>query len=121
MASREAVQQFIDDFNVKLDIWDLLVRTDRTNTKNMETILDLEFSITQVKQELKKLKVDEYSEGPLSDTLYHISDMWVFGKIIRNREVYIKVQLGHPQSQTICISFHYPTRPMSYPFKKQHL
>lgn len=121
MASREEVQSFINDFNIKLDIWDVLIRTDRTNARNMTTILDLEFSITQVKEELRKLSVEEYSEGPLPDTLYHISDMWVFGKMIKNREVYIKVQLGHPQSQTICISFHYPARPICYPFKKQHL
>lgn len=121
MASREDVQFFIDDFNIKLGIWDVLIRTDRTNAKNMNTILDLELTITQVKEELKKLRIEEYSEGPLPDTLYHISDMWVFGKIIKNREVYIKVQLGHPQSQTICISFHYPAKPMPYPFKKQHL
>ena len=41
----------------------------------------------------------------------------VFGKDVKEREVYIKIMLGCAGSQTICISFHIAEYPLSYPFK----
>ncbi len=43
--------------------------------------------------------------------------MWVFGKDIKGREVYIKISLGLENCQTICISFHLAEHNMQYPFK----
>jgi hypothetical protein len=43
--------------------------------------------------------------------------MWVFGKDIKGREVYIKIMLGSNNCQTICISFHIAEHPLSYKFK----
>ncbi len=43
--------------------------------------------------------------------------MWVFGKDVKGKEVYIKITLGKPNSHTICISFHKAEFPMSYPLK----
>ena len=43
--------------------------------------------------------------------------MWVFGKDVKEREIYIKIMLGCADSQTICISFHIAEYPLSYPFK----
>ncbi len=54
---------------------------------------------------LDKLTVEDYSEGPLEDTLYRKSDLWVFGKEIKKREVYIKISIG--QVQEGCCVFHF--------------
>jgi hypothetical protein len=117
MPSRDKVEQFLRDFLFKLEFWGLYVRNDRTNNKNLKTLLALEFNYTHVKKILRELKWEDYSEGPIPDKQYHNSDMWVFGKIVKGQEVYIKVQMGSPGSETICISFHFSEYAMSYPLK----
>ena len=64
------------------------------------------------------LKVDNYSEGPISDTMQpaNLGDLWVFGAVVKKQEIYIKIQLGLPSSNTVCISFHFAEFPMHYPF-----
>lgn len=119
MAGKEEVIQFLKDLRIKLDFWGLYLRTDRTNDKNTKTLLALEMNYTQVKTLLVNLIWEEYSEGPLPDKQYHISDMWVFGKIVKGQEVYIKIQIGNPGAQAICISFHFPEYKMNYPLKNK--
>lgn len=43
--------------------------------------------------------------------------MKVFGKDVKNREVYIKIMISDYGGQTICISFHLAEAPLKYPFK----
>jgi len=112
------VDAFLRDFLFNLEIWGLLIRTDRTNPRNIETLLALDLSRVQVKDILKLLRTEDYSQGPLPDKLYHQSPMWVFGKMVKGKEIYIKIQMGPPNSSTICISFHFSEFNMSYPFKK---
>ncbi|HVV03421.1 MAG TPA: hypothetical protein VHC96_04325 [Puia sp.] len=108
---------FLRDFITKSKVWDIIFRTDRVSNKNTLTLLDLEMSYTDAKKTLLELTCEDYAAGPLPDKLYDLSDMWVFGKIIKGKEVYIKVQLGRPNSTTICISFHYSEHKMVYPLK----
>lgn len=117
MKKRGEVLQFLQDFITKSKIWDILIRSNRTNNKNDLTLLELEINYTDVKKILQELTCEDYVEGPIPDKLYNISDMWVFGKTIKKKEIYIKVQLGHPNSKTICISFHFSDHKMVYPFK----
>ena len=118
MPSEYQVLLFLENFIVKLGIWGFILRTNRINDKNTPTLLALQLDYTQVKEILKELKLEDYSDGPLPDTQYNISDMWIFGKMIKEKEVYIKIQLGRPGSEAICISFHFPEYKMKYPFKK---
>ena len=59
----------------------------------------------------------DYSKGPVEEKLYGGADMWVFGKTIKNRDVYIKITMGPIGSSVICISFHLAQHKMNYPFK----
>lgn len=117
MSKREEVSQFLQDFITKSKIWDILFQSDRTNNKNILTLLELEITYAEAKKILPELKFEDYCQGPIPDTLYNISDMWVFGKTIRKKEVYIKIQLGRSNSQTICISFHFSEHKLVYPLK----
>ncbi len=99
-----------------MNIWDVLFRSDRG--KNAQTLLDLEMTYIQAKKVLKELKVEDYSEGPLEDRLNQGPEMWVFGKNLKNREIYIKITMGVPGTSVICISFHFSERPLSYPYKQ---
>jgi hypothetical protein len=59
----------------------------------------------------------DFSEGPVEEKIYGGADMWVFGKTIKKREVYIKITMGPIGSSVICISFHLAQHKMNYPFK----
>jgi hypothetical protein len=80
---------------------------------------DLEFSILDVKKELQLLEVIHYSGSPIQETLYRGADMWVFGKIIQGKEVYIKITIGQPSDKVLCISFHFSEKPLIYPHKNK--
>lgn len=66
---------------------------------------------------IESLIADDYVEGPVIDTLNQLGEMWVFGKDVKGREVYIKIMIDEQVSQTICISFHLAEYPLKYPLK----
>ena len=115
MSTKAEIEQFLAEFKVKLGIWGIVYRDDRG--KNTQTLLDLEIRSMDREKVLKDLKLEDYSEGPLHEKLYGGSDMWGFGKIIKNKEVYIKITMGLLGTQVICISFHVAEHPMNYPYK----
>ncbi|RNI24031.1 toxin [Rufibacter latericius] len=117
MASREEVRRFLNDFHAKLGVFNILFRDDRG--KNSKTLLALEITPASRRKIIEELEVIDYSEGPLEDTLYDVAPMWVFGKNVKREEVYIKISMGRPSSNVICISFHLAEKPMVYPFKSK--
>ncbi len=116
MATREEVERFLNGFHAKLKIFQIVFRDDRG--KNMQALAELEITPTHRENVIKEIVVEDYSEGPIIDTLNRYGEMWVFGKDVRKQEVYIKIALGHPNAATICISFHKVERTMQYPFKE---
>lgn len=109
------VSSFLKDFKEKMKIWDVLFRDDRG--KNAQALVDLELRPFERKTILETLEYFDYSEGPLSEILYGGADMWVFGKTIKKKEVYIKITMGVMNSSVICISFHLAQHKMQYPLK----
>jgi hypothetical protein len=91
--------------------------------KNRRTIIELGYTPKNVKDEIKTLSVDNFSEGPKPD--YQTKEMeWVFGKVIGGREIYIVIMLsrfndpGDLIPTLWCWSFHYPEKCLQYPYKK---
>lgn len=115
MASKDQVKNYLREFKVKIDIWDIIFLDDRG--KNSQTLADLELMPNERKKILEKLEVDDYCEGPLDETQYGGTEMWVFGRTLRGKEIYIKVALGIENTSVICISFHISEYPMEYQFK----
>jgi len=115
MTSREQVKSFLDDFKVKMNVFEILFRDNRP--KNSQELLNLEITPVTRNDIIKNLQAQDYSEGPLNDDLYGIASMWVFGKELKKHEIYIKISMGRPNSKVICISFHKAAHPMKYPFK----
>ncbi|MGI8892891.1 MAG: toxin [Bacteroidia bacterium] len=99
-----------------MKIWDVLFRDDRG--KNTQTLIDLEISPGERKNILGTLEVIDYSKGPIEERLYGGAEMWVFGKTVKKKEVYIKITMGVPGTAVICISFHLAEYKMNYPIKK---
>lgn len=115
MAKKQEVDQFLRDFHAKMEIWQILYRDDRG--KNTQTLADLEITPRQRDQVMADLSYEDFSEGPIRDSLNKGPDMWVFGKIIKGKEIYIKITMGGPGSSVICISFHVAEHPLEYPLK----
>tara|TARA_R110002124_G_scaffold192652_5_gene359809 strand:- start:667 stop:1014 length:348 start_codon:yes stop_codon:yes gene_type:complete len=115
MITKAIVSSFLKDFKEKMKFWDVLFRDDRG--KNTQALIDLELRPIERKAILEVLEIKDYSEGPLEEKLYGGTDMWVFGKIIKKREVYIKTTMGAMGSSVICISFHLAQHKMNYPLK----
>jgi hypothetical protein len=113
MATRVEVENFLNNFKEKMKIWDVVFRDDRG--KNFQTLIDLELSAHERKIILQDLQAGDYSDGPLKDKLNNGTDMWIFGRVIKKREVYIKIALGAFNASTICISFHIAEQIMRYP------
>lgn len=117
MTNRHDVERFLADFKIKLGTHQILFRGDRA--KNKETLLELEFRTPDVVRTIKELKAEDYCQGPIDDTLNNINSMWVFGKEIKSKEVYIKITQGEFNKPVICISFHFSEHPLQYPLKNR--
>lgn len=115
MRTEWEVTSFLKDFKQKMKFWDVLFRDDRG--KNAQALIDLELRPIERKAILETLEYKDYSEGPLEEKLYGGTDMWVFGKTIKKREVYIKITMGAMGCSVICISFHLAQHKMQYPLK----
>ena len=115
MVDAIAVKEFLNQFNIKAEVFGIRFRNDRE--KNKEALLLLDITPLQRELIVKNLQVQDYVEGPVIDVLNKEGEMWVFGKDVKGREVYIKITLGYDNGQTICISFHIAEYPLMYPFK----
>lgn len=109
------VQLFLNDFKVKMQVMDIVFLDERA--KNAKTLALLEITPAQRKQIIQTLSVEDYSEGPIDEVVFMGSPLWVFGKYIKSQETYIKISMGMPNRQTLCVSFHIAEFPMNYPFK----
>ena len=115
MITKEEVQAFLNQFHTKMKIYGILYRDDRG--KNQKTLEELEIVPSYRKVIIESREVEDYVQGPVIDKLNRLGEMWVFGKDVKGREVYIKIMLGGVNCQTICISFHIAEHPLQYAFK----
>lgn len=114
MATKDEVQLFLNQMKEKIRVFGILYRDDRG--KNLQTLIDLEITPKYRENVIIDLEVEDYSDGPIVDSLNKCGEMWVFGKDVKDREVYIKISLGKG-TNALCISFHIAEYPMKYPFK----
>ena len=115
MISKEEVELFLSRFNQKVKVFGLLFRDDRG--KNMQTLLELEITPKYREDIITHLSPVDYVDGPVEDTLHKMGEMWIFGKEVKGRDVYIKISTGMSNSGAICISFHIAERHIRYKFK----
>ena len=118
MATRLEVQRFLRTFHAKLKVFDILFRDDRG--KNQQALFDLDITPVFRVEIIRSLAVTDYSAGPIVSELGKNTEMWVFGKDVKQREVYIKISLGFPNQSVICISFHLAEHEMRYTFKNEY-
>ncbi|MEO7174445.1 MAG: toxin [Saprospiraceae bacterium] len=115
MSTEAEVASFLKDFKGKMRIWDVLFRDDRGT--NAQALLILELRPIDRKVILAELEVTDYSKGPIEEKLYGGTEMWVFGKTLKRKELYIKISMGLSGGSVICISFHMAQHKLQYPLK----
>lgn len=110
--TEDEVRQFLKQFFPKLDIFGIFFLN---REKNNEALRALGITPKAREEIIKTIEVQDYVET-ITDMM-SFGDMWVFGKDYDETELYIKISMGRPNSNTICISFHTAEHPINYAFK----
>lgn len=112
---KEQIRKFLKEFKYLTSIKKTYIVKRYDNQKSF-----IELGITEenCRDELITLSLTDYSSGPEPDK-DRSGSIWIFGKHIGNREVYIKLkifQVGN-ESRAKCIAFHPASAPLSYPYR----
>lgn len=110
--ARKDVEKFLQQFFPKMEVFGIVFLA---RDKNQEALAMLGISNTTRKEIVKDITSDDYIETIVDEISY--GEMWVFGKDYDGTALYVKIALGHPNSNTICISFHIAEHPLNYSFK----
>ena len=113
---REKVAKFLKEFKKIATTGrglDLIPRAE-----NIACLAELRITKKNQKEEIMNLTVDDYCEGPEPDK-DRPGEVWLFGKRISGKEVYIKLKIAQVGKETIakCLSFHPAKHPLCFPFK----
>lgn len=84
-ATKEDVQRFLNQMKEKIKVFGIMYRDDRG--KNAQALINLEITPKYRDSVIINLEVEDYSKGPVIDTLYRCGEMWVFGKDVKGQEV----------------------------------
>ena len=79
----------------------------------------LGYTPSDVLRVIHSLEARHYSEGPKRDDKERPHDLWVFGKVVEGKLIYIKFTVFYDNDAVmgICVSFHEPERKMAFPYE----
>lgn len=81
------------------------------------TMNKLEYDVNDVVERLKELTVKEYSETLIDKDNTEPPLLFVFGKDLNGRLIYIKLKIkGDARRRVLCVSFHYAKEKMNFPY-----
>ena len=108
-----------DDFDINTDM--ILIRKKKQGNDQIYstpyTMLDLDYDIDDVIARLKELKLEEYSETKIDRDDVNPPLLFVFGKDIDSKLVYVKLKIkGDQRKHILCVSFHYAKGRMTFPY-----
>ena len=88
--------------------------------ENIVCLAELGITRKNQKEEIMSLTVVDYCEGPKPDK-DRPGEIWVFGKQISGKEVYIKLKIAQVGKEWIakCLSFHPAKHPLCLPFRSE--
>ena len=126
-SKKREVISFLDQLKVLLEKEDFNVDTDLTLIRKAKkgdekfstpyTLLDLEYDAEDVVERLKELVLEEYSETKIDKDDVNPPLLFVFGKVINEKLVYVKLKIkGDQKRHVLCVSFHYAKEKMTFPY-----
>lgn len=101
------LQHFLNDDSCQLDIQRDRRgqnQSDPNTTKN--TIIDLDYSMEDIRGELLSLKVSDYLKTVKDRNRSDSSKYWIFSKTIEGKDIYIKLKI-YSVNKVHLMSFHY--------------
>lgn len=107
-----------DSFNINDNF--LFIKSSKEEIKysTKYTLINLEYDSDDVINNLKELTLQEYSETLIDKDDDNPPLLFVFGKDINYKQVYIKLKIREMnQKIVLCLSFHYAKYKMKFPYK----
>lgn len=108
-----------DSFNADVDL--ILIMSNKKGEESkfstVSTILNLEYDIEDVANCLKTLGIADYSQTLMDRDDFNPPLLYVFGKIVEGRTIYIKLKIKSGNKKVLCVSFHYAEHDMNYPYR----
>ena len=123
-SKKREVVAFLDELQILLGKEDFDINLIRKKKQGEErkystpyTLLDLDYDTEDVVNRLKELTVEEYSETKIDKDDLNPPLLFVFGKDINGKLVYVKLKIkGDQQKYVLCVSFHYAKDKMAFPY-----
>ncbi len=115
MATKSTVKLFLQELKQIMKVWGIIFSNRPKNS--IQHLADLSINAKMREEIILSLEVEDYSEGPLDETQLGGTEMWIFGKSIKSKHVYIKLTISKISNSAICISFHKAEFPIEYPLK----
>ncbi len=123
-SKKREVVAFLDELQILLGKEDFDINLIRKKKQGEErkystpyTLLDLDYDTEDVVNRLKELTVEEYSETKIDKDDLNPPLLFVFGKDINSKLVYVKLKIkGDQQKYVLCVSFHYAKDKMAFPY-----
>lgn len=123
-SKKREVVAFLDELQILLGKEDFDINLIRKKKQGEErkystpyTLLDLDYDTEDVVNRLKELTVEEYSETKIDKDDLNPPLLFVFGKDINGKLVYVKLKIkGEQQKYVLCVSFHYAKDKMAFPY-----
>lgn len=108
----------LEKFNTGEDMIVVKSKKDEIEYSTEYLMVDLDYDESDIVERLKELTLDEYSETLIDKDDDKPPLLFVFGKDINNRLVYIKLKIkGEKSKKVLCLSFHYAKHTMPFPYK----
>ena len=86
--------------------------------KNLDTLALLGLIPSDAKERVIGLMPEDYVSGPSADDKRPGEEVWVFGLVIEEEEIYVKVSVINEPLLCTCISFHMADKPLFYPLRE---
>ena len=88
--------------------------------ETMVALANLGLTKRNLKEEILALSLENYCEGPKPDR-DRPGDIWIFGKQIEGKEIYIKLKIAQVGKEEIakCLSFHPANYPLDVPLREK--
>lgn len=108
-----------EGFNIDRDF--TIIKSKKKSGKEQfstpHTMLDLDYDASDIVERLKELTFREYSETLVDKDDTNPPLLFVFGKDINGKQIYIKLKIkGSQMRHVLCVSFHYAEEKMTFPY-----
>ena len=108
-----------EEFNIDRDF--TIIKSKKKSGKEQfstrYTMLDLDYEASDIVERLKELTIREYSETLVDKDDINPPLLFVFGKDVNGKQIYIKFKIkGSQKRHVLCVSFHYAKEKMTFPY-----